>query len=365
MAAERDTGVIMHRLIIVLLAAATAACSGARLEADYLLTYGTPYSPTMTFSRADIEWMRLIERESGGRIRFKPYWSGSLISSDMSMVEIRHGLVDIGLITPIYARGGAHMLKAHTGFYSGVRDIPEQVSVYNCLASRFPEFGYELRGLHVLAVQGGSFPGVLTRDRPIRTLADFQGLRLRTQSETNEVLKRLGADPVNMPMADVYSALAKGVIDGVVAPPDTIQSMHFSEVTKYYSTIRFSRGAYPARAISDEALRRLPPDLQALLLRSKPTWEAMLNRVILESADAGMEFARSHGVEIITFPAAEQARFDVLYDEHALELARHLRAFGLDGEPVLREAQRLIAAARDVPLDCAQTSDQTTTSDGD
>lgn len=350
----------MCRLLVpvraAVLALALAACSAPRSGAEYLLSYASPYAPTHAFGRADLAWMRLIEQQSGGRIAFETYWSGSLISSDMSMVEIRHGLVDIGLVTPIYARGGAHMLKAQTGFYSGVRNIPDQVAVYDCLASRFPEFGRELEGLHVLAVQGGNFPGVLTRNRPLRTLADFRGLRLRTQAETNDILRRLGADPVNMPMAEVYSALAKGVIDGVVAPADTIHGLHFSEVARHFSTIRFSRGAYPARAMSDEALHRLPPDLQALLLRSKPAWEAALTREITAGEQAGLKFARTHGIEIIPFPASEQARFDALYDEYALEQAQRLRDFGLEGEPVLREAQRLIAAARDGPISCSQAS---------
>ena len=76
------------------------------------------------------------------------------------------------------------------------------------------------------------------------------------QSDAVDVLKQLGADPVNMPMSEVYSALAKGVIDGVVAPADTIKSLHFSEVAKHFTSIRFSRGAYPARAVSDQAWRR-------------------------------------------------------------------------------------------------------------
>ena len=103
--------------------------------------------------------MRHIEQASKGRIAFRPYWSGALLSSDMSMVEIRHGLADIGLITPIYARGGAHMLRAQSGFYCGIKTLQDQVAVYDCLAGQFPAFGAELQGLHVLAVQGGNFPG--------------------------------------------------------------------------------------------------------------------------------------------------------------------------------------------------------------
>jgi TRAP-type C4-dicarboxylate transport system substrate-binding protein len=306
--------------------------------------------------------MKHVERASGGRIAFRPFWAGALISSDMSMVEIRHGVADIGLITPIYARGGAHMLRAQSGFYGGVRDIAEQVAVYDCLSARYPAFGKELEGLHVLAVQGGNFPGVLTRERPVRTLADLKGLRLRAQSDAIDVLKRLGADPVNMPMGEVYSALAKGVIDGVVAPADTIRSLHFSEVAKHFTSIHFSRGAYPARAMSDKAWRRLPQDLQALLASSKPVWEAALNRELLAAEQAGIDFGRKNGIVFQTLPAAEQARFDQLYKEFSLQQARHLRVFGIDGEPVLEEAQRLIHGRGNAPTVQCQAQQIGTTS---
>ena len=332
----------MRTLLFALLAALLAACARPP-GAEHVLTFASPYPPTHPFSRADIEWMHYVEAKSGGRIAFRPYWSGALLSSDMSMVEIRHGVADVGLITPIYARGGAHMLRAQSGFYGGVRDIPDQQKIYDCLAGRFPQFGTELEGLHVLAVQAGNFPGVLTRTRPVRSLADFKGLRLRAQSEAIDVLKRLGADPVNMPMGEVYSALAKGVIDGVVAPADTIRSLHFSEVARHFTTIRFSRGGYPARAMSDRAWRRLPPDLQALLIQSKPVWEASLNREILKAEQAGIDFGRKEGIRFEPLPPADQAAFDRLYNEYARKQARALTAFGLSGEPVLDEAQRLIA----------------------
>lgn len=338
----------LRRLLAALGTALLAACTPAQQTAEHVLTYASPYPPGHPFSRADSEWMDAVARQSGGRIAFRPYWSGSLISSDMSMTEIRHGLADIGLITPIYSRGGAHMLRAQSGFYSGVASIADQVRIYDCLANRFPEFGAELRGLHVLAVQGGNFPGVLTRTRPVRSLADLKGLRLRAQSDANDVLRELGADPVNMPMGEVYSALAKGVIDGVVAPVDTIKSMHFAEVAHHFTTIRFSRGAYPARAMSDAAMRRLPPDLQALVADSKTVWEAALTRQILKAEQAGIDYAAGHGVAMIPMPPAEQQRFDALYNRLALGQAHRLAAVGLKGEPVFREAQRLVAGGENL-----------------
>jgi TRAP-type C4-dicarboxylate transport system substrate-binding protein len=329
------------RFLILAVLALLAACQKTPQSGE-ILTYATPYPPGHPFSRADITWIKWVEQQSHGRLRIRPYWSGALLSSDMSMAEIRHGVSDVGLITPIYTRGGAHLLRVQSGFYGGVRTIGDQVRIYDCLQARFPEIGRELDGLVILAVQGGNFPGVLTRGRPIRSLDDFKGLRLRAPTENNDVLKALGTDPVNMPMGEVYSALAKGIIDGVVAPADTIKSLHFNEVAGSFSSIRFSRGAYPARAISDKAFRRLPPDLQNLLLASRRIWEEALETELLKAEAAGIAFGQEKGIRVATMPAVQQARFDALYNRFALAQARDLATLDIDAVPVFEEAQRLV-----------------------
>ena len=97
----------MRRLFALLLALALAAC-GAAPPNQTILTYASPYPPGHPFSRADLAWIAAVEKASGGRLRIRPFWAGALLSSEQSMEEIRHGVADIGLITPIYARGGAH-----------------------------------------------------------------------------------------------------------------------------------------------------------------------------------------------------------------------------------------------------------------
>lgn len=316
-----------------------AACARPAPPGVTILTYASPYSPNHPFSKADQAWMAFVEQKSGGRLRIRPSWSGALLSSDMSMEELRHGVADVGLITPIYARGGTHLLRIQTGFYSGADSIEAQLALYRCIAAANPEIGHELEGLKVLAVQGGSLAGVVTTGRPVRSLTDLRGLRLRAPTELLTVLESLGADPVNMPMADVYSAMAKGVIDGVIAPGDTFRSLHFAEVAGYYNTLAIPRGAYPARAMGMARWNSLTPEQRAILTQSQGVWEAVLSREIVAAFDKGMEEARKSGVAISGVPAAEQRRFDALYLRDAAANARALDRFGIDGMAAFRSAR--------------------------
>ena len=295
------------------------------------LTYATPYPPSHPFSRADQDWIRYVEKASGGTLRIRPIWSGALLSSDMSLEELRHGVADVGLITPIYARGGTRLIRSQTGFYSGADSIASQVALYRCLEAKIPLIDQELAGLKVLAVQGGLMPGIVTRERRVRNLADLKGMRIRVPTELMTLFDDLGADPVNMPMGDVYSALAKGVIDGVVAPVDTFKTLHFAEVTRYYNTLKVPRGAYPSRAIGLHSWNRLSPEQQQILEQSIQVWEAALTREIRIGAEAGEKAMKAGGVVVTPTSEADQLEFDKLYLRDAERDARALSRFGIDG----------------------------------
>lgn len=307
-----------------------------------VLIYASPYSPNHPFSRADQDWMQFIEQESGGRLHIRPIWSGALLSSDQSMIELRHGVADIGLITPIYAKGGAHLLRAQTGFYSGTRTAEEQVALYRCVVENDAQIQKELAGLKVLAVQGGNLPGVLTRDAQVQQLADLEGLRIRGPTELLPILKALGADPVSMPMGDVYSALAKGILDGVVAPTDTFKSLHFAEVANYYFKLEVPRGAYPARAMGLRKWNSLPPEFQDILERGIPVWEAALASRTRESLETGLAYGLEEGIVFSPIDPDEQHKFDAIYLADAERSAMALNAHGMDAQSILHAAQASI-----------------------
>lgn len=318
---------------------ALAGCSNTATPGVTELVYATPYSPNHPFSRADKEWMSFVEQRSGGSLRIKPSWSGALLSADHSMVELRHGVADIGLITPIYVKGGVHLIRTQSGFYSGADTVPKQLALYRCMAEASPQFAAELQGLHVLAVQGGVLPGVITRNKPIATLEDLRGLRLRAPTELLSVLRNLGADPVSMPMGEVYSALAKGVIDGVVAPVDTFKSMHFAEVSHYYTALAVPRGAYPARAMSQARWDSLTDAQRAVLDEGVAVWETALARQAQRGQEDGFKAAQEGKVVMAPIDAAQQQRFDQLYLRDARRNAEALGRFGIDGVAVFDTAR--------------------------
>src|SRR6185295_12830253 len=242
---------------------------------------------------------------------------------------------------------GTQLIRVQAGFYLGTSTFAQQTALYRCLQAAEPEFERELHGLKVLALQGGNLPGIVTRERPIRKLEDLRGLRLRAPSELLSVLEDLGADPVNMPMGEVYSALAKGVLDGVVAPADTLRSLHFAEVAHYFNTLRVPRGAYASRAMGEKRWQQLTPAQQALFERGVSIWEDALATEIAAAEHSGEQTGRAEGVQFFDMPQADQHRFDVIYERDAEHRARDLARYGIDAMASFRRARAIANGLRE------------------
>ena len=199
----------------------------------------------------------------------------------------------------------------------------------------------------VIHAEGAHFEHGLAENVAAQVLESMAGVAPRFPQAFGEllgVLDRLGADPVNMPMGEVYSAMAKGVIDGVVAPPDTFVSLHFGEIAGYYSSLAVPRGAYPARAMNLEKWETLTDGQKAVLERGVEVWEAALADENRAAGERGMAEARKRNVQFASVSAAEQDRFDRLYLEDARLNARALERFGIDGLETFRIARNSVAA---------------------
>jgi tripartite ATP-independent transporter DctP family solute receptor len=98
--------------------------------------------------------------------------------------------------------------------------------------SRMAEKGFVSLGYGELG-----FRHVTNNVRPITSLADFKGLKIRLQPNQVhlDTFRALGANPVAMDIKEVYSAMQQGVLDGHENPYNIIASRRFNEVQKHLS----------------------------------------------------------------------------------------------------------------------------------
>ncbi len=106
-----------------------------------------------------------------------------------------------------------------------------------------------------------------TVDKPIQSIADFKGMKIRVWNEPMaDLIGALGGLPVFIAFPEQYSAAARGVIDGMITGGSAGLGLKFPEVADYFLTDFGIAHAVYLTYVSGQYFRQLPPDLQQILL---------------------------------------------------------------------------------------------------
>ncbi len=109
--------------------------------------------------------------------------------------------------------------------------------------------------------------GLIHANKPVRTLEDLKGLKLRFPTRlAGEALRALGANAIGMPIPQVPESLAQRVIDGTVVPWEVVPSIKVQELVKNHTEIPGSPTLYIATfvlAMNKAKYEGLPADLKA------------------------------------------------------------------------------------------------------
>ncbi len=172
--------------------ALTAAMGTAASAADYTIRYASPYPPNHIFSKADQEYFKKVEEESGGRVAFQPYWAGTLISSREGMDQLASGVADMAFIAPIYSRTGKDITKSMSGWLDPRLNPVQKVELFWRTWDKYEALRDEYDSVHLIAAHAGDNMHIQTADRAVRSVEDLDGLRLKATGESVTVLNELG-----------------------------------------------------------------------------------------------------------------------------------------------------------------------------
>jgi TRAP-type C4-dicarboxylate transport system substrate-binding protein len=109
-------------------------------------------------------------------------------------------------------------------------------------------------------------PQVFYCSRPITSVDDFKGLKIRSFTPTmGGMLQKLGATPVNLSFPEVYSALANKVVDCAITSPNSGNTGKWPEVTTHYVPLAVS-GSVQGHFINLTYWNKFSPEEQKKIL---------------------------------------------------------------------------------------------------
>jgi TRAP-type C4-dicarboxylate transport system substrate-binding protein len=307
------------------------------------LRYATHYAPAHPYSVADQRWIDRIEKETNGRVKIKPYWSGTLVSGRESMLELRRGVADIAFVTPIYEKSGVDLTKALLDFFTNSR--PEvNAKIYWELYNEFPEIRKEYANMKILAVNVGIPMYLMTNKKPVKTLNDLQGMRIRVTGDVMmATMKALGTEPVGMPVVEMYEIFQKGIIDGVIFAHGDYKSLKLAEIVKY-ETENFAqdRGVYVSRAMNLDVWNKLPSDIQKIFTATRDWWGDTILEESKKPDEEGKAMAIKAGVQFVKMDQAGVQKYLAVLEAENLAKAKELDGKGYPGTKIYTRARQLV-----------------------
>jgi len=209
-----------------------------------------------------------VKELSGGRLVITPYPAGEIVEPLEIMDAVSKGTVEIG-----HSWSGYWVDQDRS--FELFSSIPNQMVAQEWMVWMYgPPKGIELWQNLYADYNIVPFPGGINgpefgffTNRPVRTLEDFQGLKLRVTGLAAEVVRELGATVVTLASGDIKNAMRQGQIDGFeFSTPAVDWPMGFQEVAPYVSLPSWHQPSSMLETIvNQDAYNKLPDDLQAIL----------------------------------------------------------------------------------------------------
>ncbi|MEP6791238.1 MAG: TRAP transporter substrate-binding protein [Ramlibacter sp.] len=291
-------------------------------------------------------WMDKVEKESGGRIKFEGYPAMQLGGTPVQLYDqARDGVVDVVWTLPGNTAGRFPRVE--------VFELPFIMSNAEATSKAYWEYVQamapdEFKDTHVIALQVHG-PGVIhTVDKPVKSVADMRGLKVRAPTrQVTKLVGALGATPVGMPLPQIPDALSKGTIQGCVIPWEVVPAVKVDELTKHHAEFDPAGGALYTTtfvmAMNKARYQSLAPELKKVIdANSGMATSGWLGKVQQAGDAAGRAAAVKHGNTIFTVSAEQAQEFRRRSRPIEAEWVEDMDKRGYNGRKLLETAKALI-----------------------
>ena len=324
---------------------ALSAASFASAESVTLKFHTMVPMPANSNAKFVKPWADKISAESNGEIKVEMYPSMQLGGAPPQLVDqVRDGVVDIVWTVAGYTPGRFPRLEVFELPFMPAAATPTSQAIQEYVDTIAAD---DLKDYKVLAVHVHAPGKIHTKNRLIKSAADLKGLKMRGPTRPiTQMLEKMGATPVGMPVPKVAPSLSKGVIDGMVVPWEIMPSFKLQELTKAHTDIVGSRGLYtsPFLFIMNKAkYESLSPKHKAIIDKNSGMALAKLAGELWDGfEEPARALAVKAGGEFHDLSGAPLAEIKTIGDQLVADWISNSASRGLDGKKLVDTARSLI-----------------------
>jgi len=213
------------------------------------------------------KWTKKVSQATGGQLGITFYRGGELVPNDQLMQSVSKGTLDMCEGYGGYWPGMIDVGKIESGLPSAWTNVEEAEYFY--YGKGFIDLAreaYAERNVYFLAPSFGGPYNLITK-KPVTSLKDLQGKKIRASAVVASILKKFDIPTVYLPAEELYVGMATGTIDGLIYGSSFDYSqIKLQEVAKYYTKLDL---LYPGYAddllINMDLWKALPDNLKAII----------------------------------------------------------------------------------------------------
>ena len=272
-----------------------------------------------------------IGKLSNGRLKIKVYGANELVPAFEVFDAVQQRTAEMGHSAPYYWKGKAPAAQFFAGIPFGMTAQELHGWIYYGGGLELWQEVYAPHGLvPFLACNTGPQMGGWF-NHEINTVADLKGLKMRIPGLGGEILRRAGGTPVNIPGAELFTALQTGTIDATewVGPYNDLAFGLFRAAKYYYYPGWHEPGSGLECTINQEAWNSLPADLQAIVrVACQAAVLDCLSEFTYNNGIALKTLTDKHGVELRRFPDEVLSHLGAIRDDVMREMAAETELMG-------------------------------------
>jgi len=248
-----------------------------------------------------------IEKDSGGRIKAEIYPASQLGSIQRQAEGVQFGAIQCQIVAPEFLVGIDERFEVLTapGLVTSMAQ-GQRLAADPAVRKLMLGLGAD-KGLHGAALFMAT-PSAVIAKTPLRHLSDFKGKKVRIFASQFQAvaMKRLGATPKPMTLAEVLPGLLDNSLDAAVSALTVFEPMHFENAAKYVTEIG-QPAIFGVVELSKKWYDSLPADLQQILDKDALNESVTINPQAIAIDDGARKAWLAIGGELISLPGEEQA----------------------------------------------------------
>lgn len=313
--------------------------TAAAKDKTITLRVANPFPPPPADANRQFEhFANRVKERAQGRIDFKYYWGGSLVTAPETLSMLSNKSFDMGIVCWLYQPGITPLGTMDWAVPFNTTDCTRSVVGKKRVFEEIPAVMEELTRHNIKPfLWWGMKPYWLYTKFPVTKIEDLKGKKIGASGRDIPVyIRATGAIPISNVVAEKYEMLQRGLTEGDCMDFFMMTDYKIYEVVKYLYPININRAVTSVFCIHNDSWNAIPEDIQKIMLEeavAAEKWECQMEAQWMEE---NFKIWRNAGVKIGTLSEEEVVKWAELIKNHPQNWANELEAKGLPGKKVIR-----------------------------